>query len=1118
MPVYIVQYFSLTTAIFFLQCGQSAATDLPKPKFDTHPMLYYSSDDVEGLQLKALTTHGKIADILKDAAHKMLTNQEHYLPPKEYEKFGGRWNEIYGNNLPPLALHCVLFPEDREALAFAIKYMDAMMNLPKWQVIAIPDDEVPVAHSLTGFTTAFDMLYPHLDSTRRKTFAQRIVDETKAFYDFAKYRSWGKFYLQNHVATNYLALIQGSLVASLHYEPAKEWLSFAIEKFEKTMKLLEHVVDGSLDEGVAYGSYTSRSVTQYVFLALRHLDIDHTNSFWLKQHFWFYFNTILPKFKRTVGIADSNNNWFYGPESQLVFIDAYVLKNGHGNWLANEIRENRVRERDTKTLLAPAESQKWCTIHTEFIWFDATLGKATPLQSGKPNLHVFSDWGVVTYSRVSPKIDTDTFLAFKAGKVHGRGIFDVVQRNMYSSWVKGWSSFNPGHEHPDQNTFVFAPGGQLFITDRLYASKFSYLNNVWSFAPSPTSECLQPWEGQLGECSKWLGWRKPSASKYGAELVTVSYNNGMVFTSGEALDAYSGAMKLVSVYRSLLLVNAQMLVIVDHIETDSLSPLTHYSTFFHNFLTSFQPDTFKDHLSGVKLLTDAGDLRMFWVSDTGSSPKAELQMLPKEHKSQYQPGPTNYVNVTMEITRRTTRVAYVLLGHRAAAITDFEFVESTRHGAKIQLKSSRQTYEVSIATKHDDPVKRQQYLGYPGFASVKLRDDRVIKFGVNTTVPAEQRQANEANSKWFNTVNLSLGFTMSVCVALYLMKGRLHLKLHRRSKVILTTILLIWLLVMAQFAINCSRSSCFMLDQTPKRSFIGLGGTSEILPSVVITALPGSGAELIGWLFYNNPDVAYVQTPSDIIEPPRRTKFEMNPFVDACLWTYEDLGEYPQHRTWLQLLRQNLPTFISETGLDDERDRWSKRKLLKANRDKAVEPDVLYKEYTNKDLREHVGNYPNAQTVLHFTSGSWGLKLPWLHGILGNNLRAIHVIRDPRSWIATFLRNDQALYRTLNVQQAIDAMFLQVDTNCATSGRYATEYDNLRGRMGELKSSSSRHLLLAWLWSSNTQALLRTVTSLPESNSRLVRFEDLVGSAENTAGLIYKFIGRLDILKGWHGI
>lgn len=80
--------------------------------------------------------------------------------------------------------------------------------------------------------------------------------------------------------------------------------------------------------------------------------------------------TVSPGFQRTVAIADSNYNWFYGPESQLVFLDRYVLRNGSGNWLADLIHQNRVTDGPGQA----GKGQRWCTLHTEFIWWAADFG------------------------------------------------------------------------------------------------------------------------------------------------------------------------------------------------------------------------------------------------------------------------------------------------------------------------------------------------------------------------------------------------------------------------------------------------------------------------------------------------------------------------------------------------------------------------------------------------------------------------------------------------------------------------------------------------------------------------------------------------------------------------
>lgn len=103
----------------------------------------------------------------------MLSNPTYYLPPPKHADFAAKWNEIYGNNLPPLALYCLLCPEDKVAFEFALEYMDRMVGYKDWLVENAPGDEVPVGHSLTGFATAFDFLYNLLDGRRRQKYLEK---------------------------------------------------------------------------------------------------------------------------------------------------------------------------------------------------------------------------------------------------------------------------------------------------------------------------------------------------------------------------------------------------------------------------------------------------------------------------------------------------------------------------------------------------------------------------------------------------------------------------------------------------------------------------------------------------------------------------------------------------------------------------------------------------------------------------------------------------------------------------------------------------------------------------------------------------------------------------------
>ena len=298
------------------------------------------------------------------------------------------------------------------------------------------------------------------------------------------------------------------------------------------MLLFSHIIDGTCDEGVAYGSYTSRGITQYVYLAKKHFNIDHTKSPWLKEHFWFFFATTMPGYQRSVGIGDSNHNWFYGPESQLVFLDAFVMRNGYGNWLADKIRSAKPKNPP----LARSPSHKWSTVHTEFIFYDPTIKAMQPILPSNSSLHVFSDWGVATYGGGQSLKKGNTFLSFKSAALNGEAVADIVDHKLLSHFIRGWENFNAGHEHPDQNSFVFAPNGRYFITEELYAEKQTKLNNALTFSPSDYN-CNQPWEGQVGECPKWLAYKEKSPVPRG-KITAASVTKGFVYLAGDAVNAY----------------------------------------------------------------------------------------------------------------------------------------------------------------------------------------------------------------------------------------------------------------------------------------------------------------------------------------------------------------------------------------------------------------------------------------------------------------------------------------------------------------------------------------------------------------------------------------------------
>ncbi|KAJ3607146.1 hypothetical protein NHX12_026660 [Muraenolepis orangiensis] len=623
--------------------------------YDGHPMLYFDRAEMEELQVRASGTHRDLARKIREAGDTMLEHPENYLPPWSPVEFSGRWNEVYGNNLGVLSMFCLLYPHRAGALDLARDYMERMAAQPSWLVRDAPWDEVPVAHSLTAFATAYDFLFEYLSKAQQERFLQTIGNATRLMYEKSYVRGWGFQYLHNHQPTNCVALLTGSLVYMTqgYLQEAYVWTKQVLSVMEKAMVLLRDVTDGSVYEGVAYGTYTTRSLFQYLHLVQRHFSIGHFDHPWLLKHFAFMYRTILPGFQRSVAIADSNYNWFYGPESQLVFLDRFVMRNGSGNWLAEQIYQNRV----TAGPGVRGKGQRWCTLHTEFI----CLGATPPSDVGTPQLHHFEDWGVVTYGSALTADTNHSFLSFKAGKLGGRAIFDIVHQNKYKEWIKGWRNFNAGHEHPDQNSFTFAPNGVPFITEALYGPKYTLLNNAVLFGPVGPGSCFRPWAGQVTEAcnSKWLSFKDGPAADAQGTVEAAMLRRGVVFIRGEARSAYPPELKIRSFQRNLLLLHPQLLVVVDHVWLDADSPLQAMSAFFHNTDAPFRAVE-ANGLHGAFIAHGRDTYKMFWTDDTGYSAKGLLGYW--GYPRGYPYNGSNYVNVTSALRRPHTRVAYVFYG------------------------------------------------------------------------------------------------------------------------------------------------------------------------------------------------------------------------------------------------------------------------------------------------------------------------------------------------------------------------------------------------------------------------------------------------------------------------
>lgn len=352
------------------------------------------------------------------------------------------------------------------------------------------------------------------------------------------------------------------------------------------------------------------------------------------------------------------------------------------------------------------------------LWFcryDPGLVPKPPSDFGTPKLHYFEDWGVVTYGSALPVKANSSFLSFKSGKLGGRAIFDIVHKNKYKEWIKGWRNFNAGHEHPDQNSFTFAPNGIPFVTEALYGPKYTLLNNAVLFSSAFSGSCFKPWAGQVTEAcdSKWLKYKVGPAADAQGRVEAAIERKGMIFIRGEGRSAYNPELKIRNVQRNLLLLHPQLLLVVDHIHLDPDSPVRAMSAFFHNTELPFQ-GTKVDGVHGAFISHGEDKYKMFWMDDTNYSNKGVVGYW--NYPRGYPYNGSNYVNVTMPLRYPHTRMAYIFFGP-GVDVQSFS-LRGDNERVDIYLATKKHIYTIYLLTA--------EVTSKPLFAMVLLDNKKIV--------------------------------------------------------------------------------------------------------------------------------------------------------------------------------------------------------------------------------------------------------------------------------------------------------------------------------------------------------------------------------------------------------
>ena len=1014
-----------------------------------YPNLYFSIKDLPKLRTLASSSH---AELYKEMTKIMrdLKSQKNKIPPESVTLFNSEWNEKYGNLLGILAIYCAFTPGDHEVVNLTKLFMKRLTSYNTWFVTGRETDEVPVAHSLLGYATAFDCLHNLLTPQERVRFASKLLQTGTLMFNAANKMWWGRSYIHNHVATNYMALLTAALVLQpYHPKTVAAWIEKSVTALNATMEYLKLVVDGSLQEGVSYGAYTMRSLTQFMFISERHFMHNYRTNNWLREHFDFLLYTIMPGFQLTVGYADSNLNWAYGPESQLEFLESYIHENGRAKWLRNEIKKHRTKLQTTNSI-----------VHTEFLFCNSTV---EPKPSSKVKLHVFSDWGVLVYGGGVP--DLHVFLSFKCSHLHGRAI-NLLRPSLSRNTQRG---FVPGHEQPDQGSFVFVTKDQAVITESRYGPKYTYLQNTLMFGPS-TKGCTLPFLGQLGECHKWFNHQGDSRTWVArADLVGYSHENDVIFMSGEMTQVYDTDLGLANVYRALVMLTPDVLVVVDIVRFRADSVTTHASAFFHNSDFVFNVDAYNDK----NLCAGIGNYTMCWqhlnAHTVNISTRNKIEITEKKLS-------TNFVNITWRRSELLTSTAYVFHGPKYT-LKQLRLSEMTDNGINIRLKLNSVKYDITLSTRHNDPRLRRKLLGTNGYGKVNIMSENSVStFHLGVKIEDQAGDVSRSSDVIQMTSHIPISqsthsnqdhgysiafvyFVVFGVLLLFYLKFKPRLRLWKKfAAVFFLLICLTMNFVYITSSYVKSKSSLLPLHFT-----FPIHSTREInhlLNAVLITGLPSNGVELARELFTTNPDFVTVHVGS---KEKDKDKLDLREWKGVTL--NQKLAKW-----WNTML--NAPTTLSSV----------KEHIALVN--------PLDLASTHGTI---IQKSESAFAAISFRNPGWLFRMQVLFEHKPQ-VPLLYVVRDPRGYIEHMFGRPDEMKLFLNDFNTA------METTCCS---FPQEILHLRGMNF---TSLKPHLALAYIWNAFTTYAVRLRSVFPHGDLKIVLFKDLITSPRATADAVYSFL------------
>ena len=441
-----------------------------------------------------------------------------------------------------------MLSDDEAYLQTARRWIKVAIAYPHWGKERMPDHDLDAAWLLFGLGLGYDWLKDALPPAERFALRDKLIAQAQKLYDFAvetEGRWWSSAYWQNHNWICYGGLATAAYALCEDAPEAGAWAARARDNFVQALSLMPE--DGSNYEGPVYWRYAVIWFLIFADLLQQETGEDLHDSEFLRNTFFYRLYLSGPNLVDTANFGDCHDR--RSAHTAAVYARLAGLYGiGEAQWLYHHFYDTGEWEREgAEGLVKPG---LWAESGLEFLWYAPHVG-VSPI-SDLPLSRAFPDLGLLAM-RESWDGDALT-MAFKCGAPNG---IKAWHSGHALNGRHGWKTLNPGHDHPDANSFIVIKGDDYLAVDDGYAKVKRTRNH---------STLLVDGRGQYAE-GAYNAFRDLDES-WGARLEASLESDSVVYARGEAARAYARDLQLRQFTREVLFLEGDAVVLHDTVAAD----------------------------------------------------------------------------------------------------------------------------------------------------------------------------------------------------------------------------------------------------------------------------------------------------------------------------------------------------------------------------------------------------------------------------------------------------------------------------------------------------------------------------------------------------------------------